>query len=59
MQSKSMTLPLAKSLPLTGVEPVTLGLLDPRSNRLSYNGRWDGVSEINFYQIFILNLLAP
>ena len=52
MQSESMTLSLAKSLPLTGVEPVTLGLLDPRSNRLSYNGRWDGISEINFYQLF-------
>uniref|UniRef100_A0A0M3HXC5 Dynamin GTPase n=1 Tax=Ascaris lumbricoides TaxID=6252 RepID=A0A0M3HXC5_ASCLU len=27
-----------KSLPPAGVEPATLGLLDPRSNRLSYGG---------------------
>ena len=26
------------SLPPAGVEPATLGLLDPRSNRLSYGG---------------------
>ena len=26
-------------LPPAGVEPATLGLLDPRSNRLSYGGR--------------------
>lgn len=35
MQNRRKT---AKYLPPAGVEPATLGLLDPRSNRLSYGG---------------------
>ena len=32
------SLKIEKNLPPAGVEPATLGLLDPRSNRLSYGG---------------------
>uniref|UniRef100_A0A0K0FHE5 Uncharacterized protein n=1 Tax=Strongyloides venezuelensis TaxID=75913 RepID=A0A0K0FHE5_STRVS len=32
-------------MPPAGVEPATLGLLDPRSNRLSYGGLTGGVPD--------------
>ena len=40
-------------MPPTGIEPVTLGLLDPRSNRLSYEGRYyRDILSSAFMQIF-------
>ena len=29
-----------KQVPSVGIEPTTLGLLDPRSNQLSYEGKY-------------------
>ena len=38
IENKKMRSKKAKRIPSVGIEPTTLGLLDPRSNQLSYEG---------------------